>query len=85
MFYRNTTFLLTSWLWRAAAQQLEMEVVGAKALALQVLQQLPESGTKCLSAVQAEPFGGHLNLEVFILANRTRLPRVDLDAERESF
>lgn len=65
---------LTSWLWRAAAQQLEVYVVGAKTLALQVLQQFPESGSKCLSAMQTESIGGHFNLEVFILTHRTGLP-----------
>lgn len=65
--------------------ELEVEVVGAKTLALQVLQQLSESGTKCISAVQAESIGGLFNLEVLILTHRTRLPQVELDAERESF
>lgn len=41
----------TSRLWGAAANQLELEVVGTKALALQVLKQLPESGPQCFSAI----------------------------------
>lgn len=71
---------LTSGLWRAAVLQLELEVICAKALALQVLQQLNERGTKRLSAVQAKPVAGHLNLEVLILTHRTRLIQVDLEA-----
>lgn len=66
-------------------QQPELEVVGAKALALKVLQQFSESGPKRLSAVKAEPIGSHLNLEVLILTHRARLIQVDLDVERESF
>ncbi len=64
----------TSRLWRAAAQQLEVKVVRAKTLALQVLQQLTESGSKRLSAMQAEPIGGRFDLEILILSHRTGLP-----------
>lgn len=74
---------LTSRLWGAAVQKLEVEVVGAKTLALQVLQQLPESVTKRLRAVQAVSIVGHFDLEVLILTYRTRLPQVDLEGERE--
>lgn len=35
---------LTSWLWGAAADQLELKVVATQILALQVLKQLLESG-----------------------------------------
>jgi len=77
---------VTSGLRGAAAQQLEVQVVGAEALALQVLQQLHQAGPERLGAVQTEPAGGHLDLEVLVLAHGARLPQVHLDArggERE--
>lgn len=75
---------LTSWLWRTAAHQLELEVVGAKVLALQVLEQLPESRTNCVSAVQAVSIQGLFNLEVFVLTHGGRLDQVELEAETQS-
>lgn len=75
---------LTSWLWRTAAHQLELEVVGAKILALQVLEQLPESRTNCVSAVQAVSIQGLFNLEVFVLTHGGRLDQVELEAETQS-
>lgn len=54
-------------------EQLELEIVSSKALALQVLQQLPESEAQRVCAVQPETFGTHFNLEVFILSHSTRL------------
>lgn len=83
LFYVCGCIKLTSRLWGAAAEQLELEVVGAETLALQVLQQLPESGPQCISAVQTVPFRGHLNLEVLILLHRTRLLQVNLIGDKE--
>lgn len=80
-----TQIKLTSWLWRAAAQQLEVQVVGAKILTFQVLEQLPEGGPERVSAVQTESIGGLFDLEVLILTNGTRLHQVELGAHGGSF
>lgn len=75
---------LTSWLWRAAAEQLEVEVISAKTLALQVFQELGQSGPKCVCAVQAEALRGLFDLEVLVLTNRPRFPQINLNRERQS-
>lgn len=75
----------TSRLWGAAAEQLELQVVGAEAVTLQVLQQLLESGPQSVRAVQTEAFFGHVDLEVLVLANGAGLLQVDLDEEKGFF
>lgn len=74
---------LTSGLRRAAAHQLEVVVVRAEILALQMLEQLPEGGPNCVGAVQVVAFGGLFNLEVFILAHNGRLDHVELRGKRK--
>lgn len=74
----------TSWLRRAAAEQLELEVVCAKTLAFKVLQQLFESGSKCVGVKQPEPIWDDFNLEVLVLAHITGLFEVNLDKESEN-
>lgn len=75
----------TSWQWRAAAQQPEVQVVCAKALTPEVLQQLSQIGPEGLRAVEAEPVGAFLDLEVLVVAHGTRILLVDLEAKTERF
>lgn len=69
---------LTSGLRRAAAHQLEVVVVRAEVLALQMLEQLSKSGPDRVGAVQVVAFGALFDLEVFILEHKGRLHHVEL-------